>query len=104
MNYKLCELYNKYTILSKHEQYTHLIQIASCCVLFHCFGMLQVRENEISLRNSSRGPEYLRTLEGTLLTMQCKWTFTKRFILSTLQSTGCFTIVETKRLGTNPGF
>jgi len=33
--------------------------------------MLQVRENEISLRNSSGGPEYLLTLEGTLLTMQC---------------------------------
>jgi len=29
--------------------------------------MLQVRENEISLRNSSGGPEYLRLLEGTLL-------------------------------------
>jgi len=41
--------------------------------------MLQVRENEISLRNSSGYPDYLRTLEGTLLTMQCKWTFTKRF-------------------------
>jgi len=40
--------------------------------------MLQVRENEISLRNSSGGPEYLRLLEGTLLTMQCKWTFTIR--------------------------
>ena len=47
--------------------------------------MLQVRENEISLRNSSGGPEYLRTLEVTLLTMQCKWTFTKPVILSTLQ-------------------
>jgi len=47
--------------------------------------MLQVRKNEISLRNSSGGPEYLRPLEGTLLTMQCKWTFTQRFILSTLQ-------------------
>jgi len=47
--------------------------------------MLQVRENEISLRNSSGVPEYLRPLEGTLLTMQCKWTFTKRFIFSTLQ-------------------
>jgi len=46
---------------------------------------LQVRENEISLRNSSGGPEYLRPLEGTLLTMQCEWTFTQRFILSTLQ-------------------
>jgi len=34
--------------------------------------MLQVRENEISLRNSFRGPVYLRTSEGTLLTMQCK--------------------------------
>jgi len=47
--------------------------------------MLQVREKEISLRSSSGGPEYLRTLEGTLLTMQCKWTFTKRFILSRLR-------------------
>jgi len=34
--------------------------------------MLQVRKNEISLRNSSGGPEDLRPLEGTLLTMQCK--------------------------------
>ena len=47
--------------------------------------MLQVRENEISLRNSSGGPEYLRTSEGTFLTMQCKWTFTKRLIFSTLK-------------------
>jgi len=47
--------------------------------------MLQVRENELSLRDSSGGPEYLRTLEETLLTMQCKWTSTKRFILSTIQ-------------------
>jgi len=47
--------------------------------------MLQVRENEISLRNSSGGPGYLRTLEGTLLTIQYKWTFTERFIISTLQ-------------------
>jgi len=30
-------------------------------VLFHYFGMFQVRENEMSLRNSSGGPEYLRT-------------------------------------------
>jgi len=50
-------------------------------------GMLQVRENEISLRNSSGGPEYLLILDskGTLLTMQGKWTFTKHFILSRLQ-------------------
>jgi len=50
--------------------------------------MLQVRENEISLRKSSCGPEYLRglrPLEETLLTMQYKWTFTKRSILSTRQ-------------------
>jgi len=47
--------------------------------------MSQVRENEISLRNSSGGHEYLRPLEGTLLTMQCKWTFRNRFIFSTLQ-------------------
>jgi len=47
--------------------------------------MLQVRENEISLRNSSGGPECLCHLERTLLTMQCKWTFTKHVFLSTLQ-------------------
>jgi len=86
MNYKLCELYNKYTILSKYEQNTHFIQISPCFRWsFHCFGMLQVHKKEISLRNSSGGPEYLRTLEETLLTMQCKLAFTKRFILSTLQ-------------------
>jgi len=56
-------LYNKYTILSKYEQNTHFIQIAPCFRWsFHCFEKLQVRENEISLRNSSGGPEYLRTL------------------------------------------
>jgi len=69
MNYKLCEFYNKYTILSNYEQNTHFIRIAPCFRgSFRCFGMLQVRENEISLRNSSGGPEYLRTLEGILLT------------------------------------
>jgi len=47
--------------------------------------MLQVRENEISLRNSSGGAEYLRPLEVTLLTMQCKWMFTKILIFSILQ-------------------
>jgi len=89
MNYTLCELYNKYTILSKYEQNTHFIQIAPCFRWsLYCFGMFQVRENEILLRNSSGGPEYLRTIrtiEGTMPTMQCKWTFTKRFIFSTLQ-------------------
>jgi len=86
MNYKLCEFYNKYTILSKYEQNTRFIQISPCFRgSFYCFGMLQVRENEISLRNSSGGPEYLRTIDGILLTMQCKWTFTIRFILSALQ-------------------
>ena len=86
MNYKLCELRIKYTILSKYEQNTHFIQIAPCFRWsLPCFGILQVRENEISLRNNSGGPEYLRTLEGTLLTMQWKWRFRKRFFLSTLQ-------------------
>jgi len=75
-----------FTILSKYEQNTHFIKIAPCFRWsFHCFGMLQVRENEISLRNSSGGPEYLLILEGTLLTMQCKWMFTKRFIFSAQQ-------------------
>jgi len=70
MNYKLCQLHIKHTILTKYEQNTHFIQIAPHFRWsFHCFVMLQVRENEISLRNSSGGPEYLRTLWGTLLTM-----------------------------------
>jgi len=84
MNHKLCELYNKYTILSKYEQNNISFKQLLACVLFHCSAMLQVRENETLLRNSTGGPEYLHTQEGTLLTMQCKWT-TKRFILSTLQ-------------------
>jgi len=73
-------------MLSNYQQNTHFIQIAPCFRgSFHYFGMLQVHEHAISLRNSSGGPEYLHILEGTLLTMQCKWTFTKHFILSTLQ-------------------
>jgi len=65
--------------------------------------MLQVREIKISLRNSSGGLVYLRTLEGTLLTMQCKWTFTKRFILSTLQKIPHVTvsITEKRFVGSN---
>jgi len=59
--------------------------------------MLQVRENGIALRNSSGGPEHLLTLEGTLLTMQCKWTFTKRFILSTLKKMPRVTVTTTKK-------
>jgi len=65
--------------------------------------MLQVRENEISLRNSSGGPEYLRTLQGTLLTMQCKWRFRKRFILFTLKKKmphGTVTITKSVSLAT----
>ena len=34
MNYKLCEIYNKYTILSKYKQNTQFIQIASCLRAF----------------------------------------------------------------------
>jgi len=34
MNYKLCELYDKYTILSKYQQNTHFIQIAFCLRAF----------------------------------------------------------------------
>jgi len=51
------------TTLSKYEQNKHFIQKAPCFRWsFYCFGMLQVHANEISLRNSSGGPEYLRTL------------------------------------------
>ena len=86
VNYAINIHYQITNKLSNYEQNTHFIQIAPCFQgSFHWFGMLQVRENEISLRNSSVGPRYLCALEGTLLTMQCKWTFTKRFILATLQ-------------------
>jgi len=95
MNYKLCELYNKYTILSKYEQNTHFIQIAPCFRWsFHCFGMFRVRENEISLRNSSGGPEYLRTIEGTMLTMQCKWTL---YLFYTAKGMPHVTVTITKK-------
>ena len=68
MNYTFCELYNKYIILSKYEQDAHFIQIASCLRAFPLLRKLQVRENEISLRNSSGGPESLRPLEQWFLT------------------------------------
>jgi len=58
--------------------------------------MLQVRKNEISLRNSSGGPIYLRTRDVTLLTMQCKRTFMMRFILSALQKMPHVTATITK--------
>jgi len=101
MNYKLCELYNK-NILSKYEQNTHFIQIAPCFrYSFHCFGMSQVRENEISLRNSSVGPEYLRTLEGTLLTIHCKWSSTKRFYNTKKMPRVTVTITKKRFVGSN---
>jgi len=37
MNYKLYELYNKYTILSKYEQNTHFMQIASSLIAVPLF-------------------------------------------------------------------
>jgi len=52
-----------YTILSKYEQNTQFIQTAPCFRFsLHCFRMLQMRENEISLPNSSGVLEYLRTV------------------------------------------
>jgi len=59
--------------------------------------MLQVRENEISLRNSSGGPEYLRPLEGTLLTMQCKWTLINPFYTTKEMPHVTITITQTLR-------
>ena len=87
MNYTLCDI--AYMLNIQSYRNTNKIHISFkqllVCVLFQCLGMLQVRENEISLRNSFGGSEYLRPLEGTMLTMQCKWRFTKRFILATLR-------------------
>jgi len=90
MNYKLRELYD-----------TYFIKIAPCFrVNFYCFEMLQVRKNEILLRNNSGGPEYLRTVDGTLLTMQCKWAFTKGLFLSTLRRK-CGNIDEKRFVSSN---
>jgi len=84
MNYKLCELYNKYTILSKYEQNTHFIQIASCLRAFPLLcNVASTREWDFTAQQFWWSWVFARS-EATLLTMQCKWT-TKRFILSTLQ-------------------
>jgi len=56
--------------------------------------MFRVRENEISLRNSSGGPEYLRTIEGTMLTMQCKWTL---YLFYTAKGMPHVTVTITKK-------
>jgi len=69
MTYQLCELYNECTILSKYEQNTRFIQIASCLRAFTLLWNVASVRNEISLRNCSGGPEYLRASKGTLLTM-----------------------------------
>jgi len=84
MNYKRREICNNIQSYQNTNKIHNSFKQCFRCSL-HCFRMLQVRENDISLRNSSGGPEYLRTLEGTLLTMQCKCTLTKRLIFSTLQ-------------------
>jgi len=53
VNYTINIHYQITNKLSNYEQNTHFIQIAPCFQgSFHWFGMLQVRENEISLRNS----------------------------------------------------
>jgi len=64
MNYKFCELHrpNKYTILSKYEQNTRFIQIASCLRAFPLLWNVASARDEIPLRNSSGGSEFLRTL------------------------------------------
>ena len=86
MNYKLCELRIKYTILSKYEQNTHFIQITpcfrwssitlECCkcarMRFHCAIVLVVLSICAPYREHC---------------WRCStnWGSEKRFILSTLQ-------------------
>jgi len=50
---------NKYKVLSNYEVYIYFKQLL-VFVRFQCFGMLQVRENEISLRKCSGGTAHLR--------------------------------------------
>jgi len=87
MNYKFCELHRptKYTILSQCEQNTHFIQIASCLRAFPLlWNVASAREWDFTAQQFWWFWVFAR-FTGTLLTMQCKWTVTKRFILSTLQ-------------------
>jgi len=85
MNYKFCELYNKYVILSKYEQSTYFIQIASCLRAFPLlWNVASAQEWDFTAQQFWWSWVFAHS-EGTLLTMQCKWTFTKRLILSTLQ-------------------
>jgi len=67
MNYKFCELLQFRISIKSYENTnkvgpTHLFQIASCLVflLFQRFGMLQVYENQISLRKWFGGTAQLR--------------------------------------------
>jgi len=46
------------------------------------FGMLQVRENEISLRKWAGGTAQLRTLEGTLIDVKYNIAFTATAVAS----------------------
>ena len=74
-------IYNLMKIRTKHISFKQLLVFGGLSIALECCKCAR----KISLRNSSGGPEFLRTLEGTLLTMQCKWRFRKRFILAALQ-------------------
>jgi len=86
MNYKLYELYNKYTILSNNEQNTHFIQIASCLpvvpLLWNVASTLELGFTAQQFWWSW----VFAPLEGTLLTMQCKWTFTNLYSFYTTRT------------------
>ena len=85
MNYKLCEICNNiqsYQNTNKiHNSFKQPIFFGAVCIAFECCKCARMRFHCATVG----GPEYLHTLEGTLLTMQCKWTFTIRLIFSTLQ-------------------
>jgi len=58
MNHKLCELYNKYTILSKYTFHSHSFLSAWFSNTLECCKCTRMR---FHCANSSGGPEYLRT-------------------------------------------
>ena len=92
-----CELYNKYTILSKYEKNTHFIQIASCLRAFPLlWNVASAREWDLTAQQFWWSWVFAHS-EETLLKMQCKWTLINRFILSTLQrKCPIFTVTITK--------
>ena len=86
MNYKFCELYYKYIILSKYEQNTHFIQISSCLPAVPLlWNVASAREWDFTAQQFWWSWAFAPLRGNIADEWRCKWTFTKRLILSALQ-------------------